>query len=204
MSINAKSFNVGSYRRNDTPKPGADFFDTNNPKGERLRRAAAEAAVTDMLKWFSEGGHVGVLDATNSTKARRAWIKEQCESRGYQVLFVESKCENDDIIMNNIKDVKVRSPDYAGVDPETAANDFMERIRNYERVYQSIDGDEESDLTYVQLVDVGSSVVINNIENYLQTRIIYFTMNLHITPRSIYLSRVCNPFIPVVLMTNLL
>ncbi|PUU74421.1 6-phosphofructo-2-kinase-domain-containing protein [Tuber borchii] len=187
LSVNAKSFNVGSYRRADTPQPTADFFDTGNAEGERLRRAAAEAAVNDMLRWFErEGGHVGILDATNSTRTRRAWIEERCKAKGYDVMFVESKCDDEELIMNNILEVKTTSPDYVGQDPEVAARDFRNRIRNYEKVYETID---EPHLTYVKLINVSSQVIINQVSNYLQTRIIYFTMNLHITPRSIWLSR---------------
>lgn len=157
-----------------------------------MRRAAAEAAVSDMLKWFGEGGgHVGILDATNSTKSRRAWIKQKCEAKGYEVLFVESRCDDEALVLHNVMSVKTSSPDYVGQDPEEAVRDFMERIRNYEKVYQSIDEDE--DVTYVKLINVGSQVTINAVQNYLQTRIIYFTMNLHITPRSIWLSRVRSP-----------
>ncbi|KAI5786917.1 6-phosphofructo-2-kinase-domain-containing protein [Pyronema domesticum] len=187
LSINAKSFNVGSYRRADTPQPNAEFFNTGNTEGERMRRAAAEAAVSDMLKWFGEGGHVAILDATNSTKARRTWIKGQCDAKGYECLFVESRCDDPDLVLSNVLSVKTSSPDYVGQDPEDAVKDFMARIRNYEKVYQSI-GDEEQ-VTFVKLINVGSQVVINAVQNYLQTRIIYFTMNLHITPRSIWLSR---------------
>lgn len=188
LSINARSFNVGSYRRADTPHPSATFFDTSNTEGERLRRAAAEAAVKDMLNWFDEhSGQVAVLDATNSTKARRKWIKEKCDAKGHQVLFVESRCDDESLVLNNVLSVKTSSPDYTGQNPDDAVKDFMERIRNYEKVYQSIDEDE--DITYVKLINVGSRVIINAVHNYLQTRIIYFTMNLHITPRSIWLSR---------------
>jgi 6-phosphofructo-2-kinase/fructose-2,6-biphosphatase 2 len=188
LSVNAKSFNVGSYRRDITAQPTAEFFNNQNAEGERLRKAAAEAAVADLVAWFEEkGGHVGVLDATNSTKHRRAWIKERCEAKGYQVLFVESRCDDEKLVLKNVLSVKTSSPDYVGQDPETAVKDFMERIRNYEKVYQTIS--EEEGLTYVQLVDVGKEVIISAVQNYLQTRIIYFTMNLHITPRSIWLSR---------------
>ena len=55
LSIPAKAFNVGTYRRHDIPQPTADFFDTKNPEGERLRHTAAEAAVADMIKWFNGG-----------------------------------------------------------------------------------------------------------------------------------------------------
>jgi 6-phosphofructo-2-kinase / fructose-2,6-biphosphatase 2 len=190
LSINAKVFNVGSYRRKDTAQPTADFFDTNNPEGERLRRAAAEAAVADMLKWFREdSGTIAILDATNSTKERRHWIHERCTAEGIETLFVESKCDDEELVMSNILDVKTTSPDYAGQDPAEAAKDFRNRIRNYEKVYQTID-DDESNLTYIKIMNVGKQVVINKIQDYLQSRVVYFLMNLHIKPRSIWLSRV--------------
>ncbi|AEO71917.1 uncharacterized protein THITE_2124808 [Thermothielavioides terrestris NRRL 8126] len=190
LSIPAETFNVGNYRRHDAPHPSADFFDTNNVEGERKRRAAAEAAVSDMLKWFKSGGVVGILDATNSTKERRKWVLERVASEGIEVLFVESKCDNEELIMANIRDVKTTSPDYVGQDPEKAAQDFRERIRHYEKVYKSIneDGDEDH-LTYLKIMNVGKKVFINRIQNYLQSRIVYFLMNLHIRPRSVWLSR---------------
>jgi len=181
---------VGSYRRADTPQPTADFFDTSNPEGERLRHAAAEAAVIDMVEWFEQGkGVVAILDATNSTKARRRWVHQRCEANNIQTLYVESKCDNEDLIMSNILEVKTSSPDYAGQDPEVAAQDFRNRIRNYEKVYQTIDEDEK-DMTYVKLIDVGKQVIVNQIRDYLQSRVVYYLMNLHIKPRSIWLSRV--------------
>lgn len=189
LSIKAKIFNVGQYRRTNTPAPTAEFFDTSNPEGEKLRRAAAEAAVADMCKWFAEGqGLIAILDATNSTKSRRRWVQEKCVAEGIETLFVESKCEDEDVIMSNILEVKTTSPDYVGQDPEEAAADFRNRIRNYEKVYQTLDEDE-TDLTYVKLIDVGARVVINKIQDYLQSRIVYYLMNLHIRPRSIWLSR---------------
>ena len=191
LSIPAKTFNVGSYRRQDTPQPTAEFFDTSNPEGERLRHAAAQAAVADMVSWFeSREGYIAILDATNSTKTRRKWVDERCREHNIQTLYVESKCDDESIIMSNILDVKTSSPDYEGQDQEQAANDFRNRIRNYEKVYETIDGDEEKDLTYVKLIDVGKQVIINQIKDYLQSRVVYYLMNLHIKPRSIWLSRV--------------
>ncbi|GAB7346102.1 hypothetical protein MBLNU457_4859t1 [Dothideomycetes sp. NU457] len=189
LSIPAKTFNVGQYRRTATPTPTAEFFDQTNAEGERLRKAAAEAAVNDMVKWFDhQEGLVAILDATNSTKARRRWIQERCDAAGIEAMFVESKCDDEELIMSNIREVKLTSPDYKGQDPEIAAADFRNRIRNYEKVYQTIDEDE-SELTYCKLIDVGHQVIINRIKDYLQSRVIYYLMNLHIKPRSIWLSR---------------
>ncbi|KAJ9129641.1 Bifunctional 6-phosphofructo-2-kinase/fructose-2,6-bisphosphate 2-phosphatase [Coniochaeta hoffmannii] len=190
LSIPARTFNVGNYRRNDAPQPTADFFDMNNAEGERKRRAAAEAAVADMLQWFKSGGVVGILDATNSTKERRQWVFETVSKEGIEVIFVESKCDNEDLIMGNIRDVKTTSPDYKGQDPDAAALDFRNRIRNYEKIYKSINEDgDEGDYTYLKIMDVGKQVIINRIQDYLQSRIVYYLINLHIRPRSVWLSR---------------
>ncbi|KAI1493106.1 6-phosphofructo-2-kinase [Biscogniauxia mediterranea] len=190
LSINAKTFNVGNYRRNDAPQPPADFFDTTNAEGERRRRAAAEAAIADMLGWFRQGGVIGIFDATNSTKERRKWVMDVCTREGIEVLFVESKCDDEEMIMANIRDVKLTSPDYKGQDPEKAALDFRNRIKHYEKVYKSIDEDgDESDYTYLKIMNVGKQVIINRIRDYLQSRVVYYLMNLHIRPRSVWLSR---------------
>lgn len=187
MSINAKCFNVGSYRRQTAAHPDADFFDPSNKEGEALRRLAATQAIEDMLRWFDEeDGRVGILDATNSTKERRKWIQQTMEKNNIEPMFVETLCDDPELIMHNIMDVKTTSPDYEGVDSETAAADFMKRIEKYESVYETI-SDEQ--LTYVKIINVNAQVVINRIQSYIQSRIVYYLMNLHIKRRTVYLSR---------------
>lgn len=155
-----------------------------------MRQAAAQAAMDDMLRWFKrERGVVSIFDATNSTRQRRQWIYETCRDAGIETLFVESLCDDEDLIMNNIREVKTTSPDYKGLDPEAAAIDFRTRIRHYETAYETI-GDHEKDYTYVKLINVGSTVIINQIKDYLTSRLVYYVQNLHIKPRSIWLSRV--------------
>jgi 6-phosphofructo-2-kinase/fructose-2,6-biphosphatase 2 len=103
-----------------------------------------------------------------------------------RLMFVESVCDNEELVLSNILDVKVSSPDYVGQDPEKAASDFRDRLRLYEKHYETID---EAHLTYVKLINIGSQVIINRIQDFLQSRIVYYLMNMHIRPRSIYLSR---------------
>lgn len=187
QSIKAKSFNVGSYRRLEEAHPSAEFFDVHNAEGERLRLHAAQMAVADMMQWFEEEqGVVGVLDATNSTKKRRDWIQKLLAEHNIEPFFVESWCNDEELIKNNIMDVKTSSPDYVGQDPEEAAKDFMARIKKYEEVYETLD---DPALTYVKVINVSTQVVINRIQSYLQSRIVYYVMNLHIKRRCIWLSR---------------
>ena len=95
-----------------------------------MRELAAEAAFKDILKWLSEeNGVVAILDATNSTRNRRAWILNTCQNYGIKVMFVESICSDEKLVMSNILDVKVSSPDYEGLDPEEVP-EFKLLLRN--------------------------------------------------------------------------
>ncbi|KAI3635498.1 hypothetical protein MIR68_006136 [Amoeboaphelidium protococcarum] len=143
----------------------------------------------------NEGSHpkdvkVAIYDATNSTIERRKWLAEQCQRENIQVMFIESICTDNELIMSNIKEVKLTSPDYLNSDPEKAAEDFIERIKHYEEVYETVNKDDkESHQAYLKLINVGTQVIINRIHGYLQSRIVYYLMNLHIHPRSIFLCR---------------
>lgn len=68
-----------------------------------------------MINWLKDPSNkVAILDATNSTKSRRKWIYEKLEAAKVAHLFVESKCDDEDLIMGNILEVKTTSPDYVG------------------------------------------------------------------------------------------
>lgn len=104
-------------------------------------------------------------------------------------MFLESVCTDPKIIDTNIS-VKASSgdPDYSEVPREQAERDFRERIKQYEKSYQTIDPDVDQDMTYAKIIDVGHQVVINRIDTYLQSRIVYFIMNLYVLSYFILLS----------------
>jgi hypothetical protein len=133
----------------------------------------------------------GGITITNDTKSDNIADEDDVfeEEEPLKVMFIESICTDERIVMENIRAVKLQSPDYVGLDPEEAAADFRERIRHYEALYEPV---EERDLTYIRLVNVGSQVVVNLIQGYLQSRVVYYLMNLHATQRSIFFSRVIN------------
>ncbi|KAL1935178.1 hypothetical protein VTP01DRAFT_4318 [Rhizomucor pusillus] len=188
LGIKTEVFSVGNYRRQlaGSNQPHS-FFDPRNEEGMKRRREASEAAMRDMLQWFDdEGGTVAIYDATNGTHERRKWLHDTLSSRGIDVLFIESICEDQEIILKNIRDVKLSSPDYEGQPPELAAEDFMQRIRHYEEAYESITEDE---YTYIKLINVGKQYIINKVRGYLESKIISYLMNLHIRPRRIWFSR---------------
>lgn len=191
LGINTKVFNVGNYRRNlFGAEQDHTFFDPNNPVGIKHRTQAAKAALEDMIRWFNEDdGIVAIYDATNSTVERRQLIYDRLTQDHIQPFFIESICDDERIILENIREVKLSSPDYLHVDAETAAKDFMARIEQYKTMYTTIQQPQESHYTFIKMINVGSQVIINMIRGYLESRIVYYLMNLHTTPRKIYMSR---------------
>ncbi|RKP32501.1 bifunctional 6-phosphofructo-2-kinase/fructose-2,6-bisphosphate 2-phosphatase [Metschnikowia bicuspidata] len=191
LSIKAKCFNVGSYRRQltgDSPIT-AEFFNPDNEDGWSVRVAAGNIATQEMMRWFAEEqGVVGIIDATNLTKQRRAELLKLCRENLIEPIFLESWCDDLDLILQNIADIKTTSPDYVDVDPSVATRDFLDRISHYEKNYQTLSVDDD-DLTFIKLMNVGSQIIVNKIKSYLESRIVYYVMNLQIKPRSIWLLR---------------
>ncbi|KAI8586760.1 Fructose-2,6-bisphosphatase [Geranomyces variabilis] len=135
-------------------------------------------------------GWVALYDATNSTTERRQNIYDKCLERGVQVMFVESVCDREDIIVANIKEVKLSSPDYAGMDADAAVEDFSRRISQYAKYYETLTPTEcQGDIPFVKVVNVGDQIIVNKVKGYLQSRIVYFLMNLNITPKSFFFTR---------------
>ena len=119
---------------------------------------------------------------------RRASVEARVvRERGLVAVFIESVCDDPAVIAANVA-LKVSSgdPDYSTTSPEEARLDFLRRIRQYEAVYQTI---SESHLSYLKIINVGSQVILNRINGYLQSRIAFYLMNLHLKPRSIFFSR---------------
>jgi broad specificity phosphatase PhoE len=133
-----------------------------------------------------DSGRVAIFDATNSTRKRRAWLREQLAGLPLKLLFIESMCTDEDIVDRNIWNSKVVLPDFAALPREEAFRDFKARIKHYESVYEPMD---EEDLSWIKLINCGRRVEINNIHGYLLGRIVQFLANMHNTVHSIYLTR---------------
>lgn len=46
-----------------------------------------------------------------------------------------------------------------------------------------------SHLSYIKIFDVGTRYMVNRVQDHIQSRTVYYLMNIHVTPRSIYLCR---------------
>jgi len=189
LGVPTQVFNVGSYRREKLgAKQPPEFFDPTNPEGNSQRLHMAVLALDDMFEWLRSGGRVGIYDATNSNKGRRQLIMSRCTDEHIQVIFIESICEDPDIIQSTLRETKLHSPDFEGVPPGEAMKQFQERIEFYKQAYETIDEDEG--VSFIKMFDVGKKIIVHNLPSaYLPGRVVFFLMNLHIIPRPIFLTR---------------
>uniref|UniRef100_A0A4W6F8R6 6-phosphofructo-2-kinase/fructose-2,6-biphosphatase 4a n=1 Tax=Lates calcarifer TaxID=8187 RepID=A0A4W6F8R6_LATCA len=175
IGVPTREFNVGQYRREFVKiYKSFEFFRPDNEEGLKIRRQCASAALNDVRQYLTEEqGQVAVFDATNTTRERRETI----------IQFAEQN-ENETHCL-----LKLGSPDYTNCNTEEAVEDFMKRIKCYENSYETLDEVLDRDLSYIKIMDVGQRYLVNRVLDHIQSRIVYYLMNIHITPRSIYLCR---------------
>ncbi|KAF3859418.1 hypothetical protein F7725_021817 [Dissostichus mawsoni] len=185
-------FNVGEYRREAVKNYSSyDFFKPDNECAVKIRQQCALAALRDVHSYLKdEGGQIAVFDATNTTRGRREMILQFGSENGFKIFFIESVCDDPSVIASNIMEVKVSCPDYRDCNKTDAMLDFQRRIECYKTSYQPLDPDQhDRDLSFIKVIDVGRRFLVNRIQDHIQSKIIYYLMNIHVQPRSIYLCR---------------
>ena len=71
------------------------------------------------------------------------------------------------LLEENIRKVKLSTPDYRDMDPEQAVRDFKERRANYMQIYEPID---DRDGPYVKIIN-SKQFIVNNIRGYLPLKV---------------------------------
>lgn len=191
--ISAKVVSAGHYRRVNA---GTDlthkFFEKGNKEGEKIRQKSYEDSLSDGAKWLKESDKHKVLiyDATNSTREKRGNVLKFCEANDIMPFFIESICYDDSIIETFLDDLRYFSPDYTDMDRESAMRDFNARLCHYEKEYEEISDKYESERcsSYIKIIDAGKQYLVNGIEGYLQSHIVYYLMNIHTQKRSLYIT----------------
>ncbi|KAF8330355.1 6-phosphofructo-2-kinase-domain-containing protein [Cantharellus anzutake] len=197
MGVTTQVFSLGDYRRKrlgSAPSLPPDYFTNGrvssgdkSPETQKLRREIKDGCEQLILDFYSkEKGQVAIYDANNATKLSRQNLTERFEKEGVHIIFLESLCDDQETVMANIRSVKITSPDYKNWPPEEAVKDYMSRIKDHERYYQPMD---EGDKSYIKIINVSERMMVNRIQGYLQSRIVFFLQNIHNKYRTIYLAR---------------
>ncbi|KAK4633892.1 putative 6-phosphofructo-2-kinase [Fulvia fulva] len=171
----------------------SSFFDPQNKKAAQIREQVARETLDELLDYILYGnGSVGILDATNSTMARRKMIMDRIRERAgpqLNVLFLESSCVDQDLLEANMR-LKLNGPDYREMDPQIALADFKKRVYEYEKAYVPLgEYEEKNNMPYIQMIDVGRKVISHQIKGFLMAQANYYLLNFNLAPRQIWITR---------------
>ncbi|KAK4505712.1 hypothetical protein PRZ48_003677 [Zasmidium cellare] len=192
LGVKTHIFHLGDYRRAFVGAKGEvpdDYFHVNaSTSSVLLRNKILKKCREDILNFLNhENGQIAIYDAVNPLAGGRRALAKEFEKHNVQTMFIESTCTDERIIEENVRSVKISSPDYIGWKPEDAVQDYLKRINARIPHYETV---EESDLHYVKMINAGERVVVNNCAfGYLSQRIVFYLLNLHIKSRQTYFCR---------------
>ncbi|AEO71681.1 uncharacterized protein THITE_2124399 [Thermothielavioides terrestris NRRL 8126] len=170
----------------------AKFFDPKNEAAAKLREQVALDTLDELLTYLlQQGGAVGILDATNSTIHRRRLLVERIKAREPKlgILFIESICHDQNLLEANMR-LKLFGPDYKDKDPRQALEDFRLRVKAYESAYEPLgQWEEENDLQYIQMIDVGRKIIQFRLRGFLSGGIASYLTTFNLSPRQIWITR---------------
>jgi 6-phosphofructo-2-kinase/fructose-2,6-biphosphatase 4 len=192
LGVKTHVFHLGDYRRAtlgpDNDVPDDYFFLNASPQSVLLRNKILKKCREDIYHFLeNDKGQVAIYDAVNAiTQGRRSLAKEFAKN-GIQTVFIESHCTDERIIQENVRRVKIGSPDYIGWKDEDAVQDYLARINSRIPHFETM---EEPDLHWIKMINAGERVVVNNCAfGYLSQRIVFYLLNLHIKSRQTYFAR---------------
>ena len=191
LGVKCSVFSLGNARRevlgsvSDLPD---DYFadGPKKPGTHELRRTVLSRLQEKVEEFFQRGGQVAVYDASNTKRSQRQTIVKRFEAQNVQVMFLESLCDDPKVIEDNIKYIVQFSPDFQGWDTDAVIHNLHKRISLHEQQYEPI---ERPTVPHIQLLNLGQRIVVNNVQGYLQNRIVFFLMNIHDRNRIIYFAR---------------
>ncbi|PTB74392.1 bifunctional 6-phosphofructo-2-kinase/fructose-2,6-bisphosphate 2-phosphatase [Trichoderma longibrachiatum ATCC 18648] len=192
LGVKTRIFHLGDYRRAtigpDGTLPDDYFFPDASPSSVILRQKILKKCREDIYAWLNhENGQVAIYDAVNPTASGRRSLAKEFAKHDVQTLFIESYVDNEQILHDNAINVKISSPDFAGMDRETAAKAYLKRIEMRIPVFETM---EEPELNYIKMINAGQKIFYNNLSfNYLSHRIVFYLTNLHIKSRTTFFAR---------------
>ncbi|KAK4453292.1 6-phosphofructo-2-kinase-domain-containing protein [Podospora aff. communis PSN243] len=192
LGVKTRIFHLGDYRRATVGEgvevPQDYFYPNASPASVMLRQKILKRCREDIYGWLNhENGQVAIYDAVNPTASGRRALAKEFAKHDVQTLFIESFVDDDEILKENARNVKISSPDFHGMDPDEAAQRYLQRIQTKIPVFETM---EEKELNYVKMKNAGEQFFYNNVSfNYLSHRIVFYLTNLHIKARTTFFVR---------------
>ena len=192
LGVKTRIFHLGDYRRailGQSAEVPDDYFSANASLSTvLLRQKILKQCREDIFHFLNhENGQIAIYDAVNPLAAGRRSLSKEFSHHRIQTLFIESCCTDERIIEENVRSVKISSPDYAGWDEAEAVKDYLSRLAARIPHFESM---EEPELHYIKMLNAGQRVTVNNAAfGYLSQRIVFYLLNLHIKSRQTFFAR---------------
>jgi 6-phosphofructo-2-kinase/fructose-2,6-biphosphatase 2 len=196
LSIPTESFNCSANLLKilqESNMNSNDLFGSNYSSDNEILQRTRKITLNQILDWFDKNitnCGVAIYDGINATKHEREIIDKTLNSHNINTVFLESYCDDESIINLNIRDIETTSPEYStSKSLQDTINSVSNKIEFYQNAYETLTTSQESDLSFIKLINFSSQIVLNQIDSYLKSRIVYYIMNLHVKNRYIWLSR---------------
>ncbi|PKY06882.1 6PF2K-domain-containing protein [Aspergillus campestris IBT 28561] len=192
LGVKTRIFHLGDYRRATIPFgediPEDYFFVNASASSVLLRQKIVKKCREDIYQFLNEeNGQIAIYDAVNPLPSGRRSLANEFAKHDIETLFIESWCDDERIIEENVRRVKISSPDYVGWTSEDAVKHYLTRITARIPQFQTM---EEKDLNYIKMINAGERLIVNNRSfGYLSNRIVFYLLNLHIKSRRTYFAR---------------
>ncbi|KAL2862988.1 6-phosphofructo-2-kinase-domain-containing protein [Aspergillus lucknowensis] len=192
LGVKTRIFHLGDYRRATIPFgqdiPDDYFFVNASASSVLLRQKIVKRCREDIYQFLNEeNGQIAIYDAVNPSAAGRRSLANEFAKHDIETLFIESWCDDSRIIEENVRRVKISSPDYVGWTSEDAVKHYLARISARIPQFHTM---EEKDLNYIKMINAGERLIVNNKSfGYLSNRIVFYLLNLHIKSRRTYFAR---------------
>ncbi|NWU83676.1 F262 bisphosphatase, partial [Onychorhynchus coronatus] len=191
IGVPTKVFNLGVYRREAVKSyKSYDFFRHDNKEAMEIRKRCALVALEDVKAYLLE--ECGQIAVRLQTDVKQCGFVAKEKNNLIQRCFCSllSLLCSHKAMLSVDQEVKVSSPDYPERHRENVMDDFLKRIECYKVTYQPLDPDSyDKDLSFIKVINVGQRFLVNRVQDYIQSKIVYYLMNIHVQPRTIYLCR---------------
>lgn len=192
LGVKTRIFHLGDYRRahvgDGKDVPDDYFFVKASASSILLRQKILKKCRDDIYHFLNqENGQIAIYDAVNPLADGRRHLASEFAKQDVRTLFIESACDDEKIIEENVRNVKISSPDYVGWKSDDAVKHYLARMSAKIPHFETM---EEPELDYIKMINAGQRITVNNCTfGYLSHRIVFYLLNLHIKSRHTYFAR---------------
>lgn len=187
----AKVFSVSSYRRKHIESYDShNLFRVDNLEAVEIRQLSIHEAQEDATQWLNSDGEIAIIDGPHTTQTIRQNAYDHFKNKcGFQVLFVECICDDEELLDNNEKEILQFSKDYRQMSVEKASIDFHYKIEHYKEQYESMDAKIEMDSSFIKVFNGGQNMLVHHLVGPLSREVLQFISCFKPVQKTYFFSR---------------